>query len=140
MMADTDPVTVRARAFYAAVGRGDVAAALDVLGSHVRWYEAQGMPYERPGGAPWEGAAEVAEHVLGPITTDVNGLELDDLHFTGLGRSVAVNGVYRGVAAGTGRRVDQPFVHVWTFDDAQTMLEFRQFTDTRRFREVLGRP
>jgi uncharacterized protein len=36
---------------------------------------------------------------------------------------------HRGVAKGTGRPLDVPFVHVWTFRDGLA-VRFRQFLDT----------
>ena len=37
-------------------------------------------------------------------------------------------GRYRGVARGTAKSLDVPFVHVWTFEDG--LVRFRQFLDT----------
>lgn len=126
--------------FYAALARGDLTGALGILGSDVRWYEAPGMPYADPDGRPYHGAGEVAEKVLAPITADVDELRLEDLQVTELGPAAVVHGTYRGIGHRSGLKVEQPFVHIWVLDGAGRVVEFRQFTDTFRFRQAAGLP
>lgn len=121
--------------FYSAVAAGDVPAALSILGERVEWHEAPGMPYRAE--RPYQGAGEVAERVLGPINTDVDGLELEISLLLDLGRDVAAVGRYTGTARASGHRIDQPFVHVWTLASDGDVECFRQYTDTARFTEAL---
>lgn len=137
MQSTTSPRTV-AEDFYAALARGDLPNALEILGADVRWHEAPGMPYAAPDGAPYRGAGEVAEKVLARITADVDELRLEDLRVTELGRTAVVYGTYRGTGHRTGNKVEQPFVHIWLLGDAGSVSEFRQYTDTRLFREAAG--
>jgi len=81
-------------AFYAAVGSGDIPAAPARLGETVSWHAAPGMPYAGP--EPYRGAQQVAEHVLGPITADIDGLTLTNHEVLGLGTTVAALGTYKG--------------------------------------------
>ena len=117
--------------FYDAVARGDLATALGLLGDRVEWHEAPGMPYQAE--RAYRGAEQVAERVLGPITTDVEDLRLHIDVRVPLGTHVAVLGRYEGVARASRRTVHQPFAHVWTFDDCGHLTEFRQYTDAARF-------
>lgn len=81
--------------FYAAVAAGDPTTALEILGRHVDWHEAPGMPYAAE--HPYRGAQEVAGHVLGPITADIDALALVNRELIDLGASVVV-GRYTGTA------------------------------------------
>ena len=64
-----------------------------------------------------------------PTLSDVMRLGIDGTrHY--LGR-------YRGVAKGTGKRLDVPFVHVWTLHDGKA-VRFRQFLDTAGWVEALS--
>jgi len=78
--------------------------------------------------------------VLGPINTDIEGLTLTVEQLLELGRHVTVVGRYGGVARASRRSIDQRFVHIWTLDDEGLPREFRQYTDTSRFRSVLASP
>ena len=57
--------------------------------------------------------------------------------FIDAGPDVVVLGRYRGVARGTGKMLDVPFVRVWTFEDGLA-VRFRQFLDTAGWREALA--
>ena len=121
--------------FYSAVAAGNVPAALAILGEHVEWHEAPGMPYRAE--RPYHGATEVAERVLGPINTDVDALSLEVRELLELGRDIAVVGRYSGTARASRRPIDQPFLHVWTFGQDGGVKHFRQHTDTERFADAL---
>ena len=133
--ADASPAVRTVEAFYTALADSDLPAALARLGDSVIWHEAPGMPYEGP--APYRGAQDVAEHVLGPITADVNQLTLTNHQVIGLGATVACLGAYIGAARRSGRPLDLPYLHVWTVTDGR-ITEFRQYTDTAAYRAVLG--
>ena len=112
--ADASLAVRTVEAFYTALADGDLPTALARLGESVIWHEAPGMPYEGP--APYRGAHDVAEHVLGPITADI--------------------GTYHGTARRSGRRLDLPYLHVWTIADGR-ITEFRQYTDTAAYKAIL---
>jgi uncharacterized protein len=131
----TDPAVSAVHAFYTALGSGDIPAALARLGDTVSWHEAPGMPYQGP--EPYHGAQQVAEHVLAPITADVDGLTLTNREILGLGTTVAVLGSYAGTAHRSGRPLTLPYLHVWTVIDDH-ITEFRQYTDTAAYRATLS--
>jgi ketosteroid isomerase-like protein len=121
-------------AFYTALADGDLPTALTRLGNSVVWHEAPGMPYEGP--APYRGAQDVAEHVLGPITADIDQLTLTNNQVIGLGTTVACLGDYTGTARRSGRQFTLPYLHVWTVTDGR-ITEFRQYTDTAAYKALL---
>jgi ketosteroid isomerase-like protein len=133
--ADLSPAVQDIQAVYAALASGDLPAVLARLGDSVIWHEAPGMPYEGP--APYRGAQDVAEHVLGPITADIDQLTLTNHQVIGLGATVACLGAYTGTARRSGHRLNLPYLHVWTVADGR-ITEFRQYTDTAAYRAVLG--
>ena len=57
--------------------------------------------------------------------------------FLDAGDEVIVLGRYRGVAKETGKLLDVPFVHVWSFRDGKAW-RFRQFLDTAGWVEALS--
>ena len=57
--------------------------------------------------------------------------------FLDAGSNVIVLGRYLGRAKGTGKRLDVPFVHIWTFEDGKA-TQFRQFLDTAGWIEALA--
>ena len=132
--ADSSPAVQAIQAIYAALADGDLLTALGRLGDSVIWHEAPGMPYEGP--APYRGAQDVAEHVLGPITADIDQLTLTNREVIGLGATVACLGAYTGTARRSGRRLDLPYLHVWTVADGR-ITEFRQYTDTAAYQAIL---
>jgi ketosteroid isomerase-like protein len=127
--------TNRVDLFYGAVAAGELPTALAFLGD-IEWHEALGMPYRAE--RPYRGAAEIADRVLGPINFDVEDLTLTVERILDLGNHVAVLGRYGGIARDSREAIQQPFVHVWTFDDAGVPREFRQYTDGSRFSDALG--
>jgi len=57
--------------------------------------------------------------------------------FLDAGSEIVVLGRYRGVAKGTGKLLDVPFVHVWTVADGKA-TRFRQFVDTAGWVDALS--
>jgi ketosteroid isomerase-like protein len=112
---------------YQAFARGD-GETLSRLLAETHWIEARGGPY----GGTYQGFAEVAESVFGPIGRDVRDfsarpdelVRLDDDRILALGR-------YRGATASG--PLDTRFAHLWTVD-GDHISHFEQFTDTHEWR------
>jgi ketosteroid isomerase-like protein len=121
------------RAAYDAFERGDREGALAAVADDVVWEQAQGLPH----GGTYHGLDEVRANVFGPLTRDwwerfaapADELLAAPPHVVAIGR-------YRGVAKHTGRVLDVPFVHVWTFENGKA-VRFRQFLDTAGWNEAL---
>lgn len=124
----TDAKTT-AQALYDAFETGDMDA-LGALLAKTEWHEAEGMPY----GGVWQGFAQIAEKVFGPIGAQVDGFTAtpDEILPLGSDRAVAF-GVYRGADG----KVATPFCHVWTVSDGR-ISKFVQYADTHLFRKQTG--
>ncbi len=128
------PVEIVQRS-YDAFGRGDMDAVVADMHPDIEWHQAQGLPH----GGLYRGLDEVRRNIFDPLEGswwDV--FSADPEEFLGAGEQVVVIGRYRGVAKGTARRLDVPFVHVWTFADAKA-IRFRQFLDTAGWIDALAR-
>ena len=125
------PIATRS---YEAFARGDMDAVLADMHGDIEWHQAQGLAH----GGVYRGIDEVRRNVFDPLDRDwweefvVTPEELIDA-----GSDVVVLGRYRGIARGTGKRLDVPFVHVWTFEDGLA-IRFRQFLDTAGWIEALA--
>jgi uncharacterized protein len=98
------------------------------------WHQAQGLPH----GGVYRGIDEVRRNVFDPLDRDWwDEFVVTPEDVIDAGDDVVVLGTYRGVARGTGKRLDVPFVHVWTFADGLA-VRFRQFLDTAGWNEALS--
>lgn len=129
-MSDVD----RVRRSYEAFARGDLAAVVADMDPAIVWEQAQGLPH----GGTYDGLDEVRRNVFDPLRDswwDEFAADADE--FLDAGGDIVVLGRYRGVARGSGRRLDVPFVHVWTFAGGRA-VRFRQFLDTAGWNTALG--
>jgi len=118
-------VEITARS-YEAFARGDMDAVLADMHPDIEWHQAQGLPH----GGLYRGIDEVRRNVFDPLDRDWWAeFVVTPEQFLDAGAEVVVIGRYRGVAKQTGRTLDVPFVHVWTFRD-ELAVRFRQFLDT----------
>jgi uncharacterized protein len=120
------------RGGYEAMGRGDVGAFLGAMAEDIEWYEAEGMPY----GGFHRGADAIAQHVLGPLVTDIPNFAVTPEEYIASGDTVAVVARYTGTGKATGKELDLQVTHVWDVRDGK-LARFRQFADTASFLEVV---
>jgi ketosteroid isomerase-like protein len=119
---------------YEAFARGDMAGVLAHMHDDIEWHQAQGLPH----GGLYRGLDEVRRNVFDPLDRDWwEEFDATPEHFLDAGSDVVVLGRYRGVARGTGKVLDVPFVHVWTLDDGLA-VRFRQFLDTAGWNDALA--
>jgi uncharacterized protein len=122
------------RRSYEAFERGDLDAVLADLDPGIEWHQAQGLPH----GGLYRGRDEVRRNVFEPLDaewwSEFSALPDEILD---AGDELVVLGRYRGTAKGTGKRLDVPFVHVWTLRDERA-TRFRQFLDTAGWIEALA--
>lgn len=124
------------RRSYEAFARGDMDGVVADMHPEIEWHQAQGLPH----GGLYHGLDEVRRAIFDPLDKEWWDEFAADAHeFLDAGPQVVVIGRYRGRAKGTGRRLDVPFVHVWTYEDGKA-VRFRQFLDTAGWREALGGP
>jgi uncharacterized protein len=128
------PVDI-ARRSYAAFAGGDIEGVLADFDERIEWRQAQGLPH----GGVYHGLAEVRRNIFEPLDRDWwDEFTATPEEFLDAGDRVVVLGRYRGIAKETGRRLDVPFVHVWTVAGGRVTL-FRQFLDTAGWNAALGR-
>jgi ketosteroid isomerase-like protein len=119
---------------YAAFAHGDLDAVLENMHDEIEWHQAQGLAH----GGVYRGLDEVRRNVFHPLDRDWwDEFVVTPEQYLDAGSDVVVLGRYTGVARGTGKVLDVPFVHVWTFDDGRA-VRFRQFLDTAGWVEALA--
>ena len=123
------------RRSYDAFARGDIAGVMADMHPDIVWEQAQGLPH----GGTYRGLTAVREAIFDPLARDwwdEFSAEPEEFLDTDDG-TVVVLGRYGGVAQGSGKRLDVPFVHVWTLLDGKA-VRFRQFLDTAGWVEALS--
>jgi ketosteroid isomerase-like protein len=124
-----------ARRSYDAFARHDLDAVLADRHEDVEWQQAQGLPH----GGTYRGRDEVRRNIFEPLDAEWwSEFHADPTEFLDAGDQVVVLGRYSGRAKGTGRELDVPYVHVWTFADGKA-VRFRQFLDTAGWNGALER-
>jgi uncharacterized protein len=92
----------------------------------IEWHQAQGLPH----GGLYHGLDEVRRNIFDPLDEEWwDEFTADPDEFLDAGSEVVVVGRYRGIAKGTRKQLDVPFVHIWTVRGDKA-IRFRQFLDT----------
>ena len=126
------PVATRS---YEAFARGAMDAVLADMHEDIEWHQAQGLAH----GGVYHGIDQVRQNVFDPLDRDWwEEFVVTPQEFLDAGSDVIVLGRYRGIARGTRKTLDVPFVHVWTFEDDGLAIRFRQFLDTAGWVEALA--
>ena len=119
---------------YAAFERGDMDGVLGDMDTEIEWQQAQGLPH----GGTYHGLEAVRRNIFDPLAAEWwDEFSAVPTEFLDAGGEVVVLGRYRGVAKGTGKQLDVPFVHVWTVR-GEKAVRFRQFLDTAGWVEALS--
>lgn len=113
-------------AFYAALARGDAAAALALLHPDLEWTEAEGFPYYS---GVWRRPQDVAEKLLAPLMREWEDFAVKADEFVVDGDTVVSLGAYAGTFKATGKSMRAPFAHVWRVADGK-LKRFDMYTDT----------
>ena len=122
------------RRSYEAFARGDLDGVVADMDPAIEWHQAQGLRH----GGLYHGLAEVRAAIFDPLDAewwDEFGAEPGEL--LDAGDEVVVLGRYRGRAKGTGKELDVPYVHVWSFRDGRAW-RFRQYLDTAGWNDALS--
>jgi len=114
------------RAFYDALGRGDVPGLLGLLHPDLHWTEAQGFPYYS---GVWRQPQDVLDKLIVPLMRDWDQFSAVADDFIAQGDRVVSLGAYGGVSKATGKTLRAPFAHVWRVADGK-LQRFDMYTDT----------
>ena len=115
------------QSFYAAFGRGDIAAIISACARDVDWCVV-GRRADYPTLGEWRGADGVAQFFKAVAELE----EFQDFsprEFYGSGDKVFALGAYKFTVKKTGRAVASEWCHVFTIRDGK-VVAFREFTDT----------
>ncbi|MGH3071924.1 MAG: nuclear transport factor 2 family protein [Gaiellaceae bacterium] len=122
------------RRSYEAFARGDMDGVVADMHPEIEWHQAQGLPH----GGLYHGLDEVRRAIFDPLDEEWwDDFSADPDELLDAGDEVIVIGRYRGRAKGTGKRLDVPFVHVWTYRNGKA-TRFRQFLDTAGWIDALS--
>jgi len=114
------------RAFYAALGQGDVPGLLALLHPQLEWTEAEGFPYYS---GTWRDPEDVLNKLIVPLMRDWSDFSAVANDFICEGDRVVSLGVYGGVNKATGKTMRSPFAHIWRVVDGK-LKRFNMYTDT----------
>jgi ketosteroid isomerase-like protein len=119
---------------YDAFGEGDLDGALAPFSADVIWHQAEGLPH----GGVYHGLEAVREAVFDPLARDWwSAFEANPEELIDGGDHIVALGRYTGEARQTGRPLDVPFAHVWTFS-GDSVVRFVQFVDTAGWNAALN--
>jgi len=122
------------RRSYAAFDRDDLDAVLADMHPDIEWHQAQGLPH----GGLYHGVDEVRRNIFEPLDEEWwSEFSAAPEQFLDAGAEIVVIGRYHGIAKGTGKVLDVPFVHIWTVEGDKA-VRFRQFLDTAGWVEALA--
>lgn len=119
------------RGGYAAFGRGDVPAVLQIFDPAVEWY----APVELPTGGIFRGPDAVAGF-FSRLAQHYQQLQVVPTAFHDAGDTVVVEGRHHGMI-GDARFDDVGFAHVWTLVDGR-VTRFREYMDSGKLLPLLA--
>jgi ketosteroid isomerase-like protein len=119
------------RSGYEALGRGDAAPLLDLLGDDFEWVEPELPGYPLAG--VHRGAEGFATGMLAPLAELLDGLVFELAEVLEVGDRCVVTGVMRGNPAGAGGAAwELPFAHVWELRDGGVPVRAVGYFDRSR--------
>lgn len=118
---------------YESFAKGDIPAVLGTMAENIEWTEAEGFPY----GGTFTGPNAVLEYVFMKLGTEWEGWSAVPEQILDAGETIVSLGNYTGKYNETGKSINVPFAHVWTFNDDGKAVKFVQYTDTLKISEAL---
>jgi ketosteroid isomerase-like protein len=120
------------KALYAAFGRGDIPAILDMMSEDVQW-EPWADSYGQRAGVPWYEARTGREGVMEffNIVGTFDIAEFTVLDIMASENQVAAEIVIEAATPGGGRYRDEE-MHLWSFDADGKISRMRHYTDTAK--------
>jgi ketosteroid isomerase-like protein len=111
----------------------NIPAVLEQMDPEMSWTEAEGYIY----GGTYVGADAILENVFKKLATEWEGFTAAPEKIVDGRDTVVAIGRYSGKYLKTGKSVDVPFAHVWTFNKGR-ITSFVQHTDTLVIARQLG--
>ena len=125
----------RLKRFYEEAARGKWSAALDLLDPLVEWVEpnVRGLWFR----GTHLGVDAVFREVIKPTLDHVSEFCVDIEQFFPVGDHIIALGQFRGRGKQTGKELNAPTAHIWTFR-ADKAVRFEAYQDIPRWLEALG--
>jgi len=120
---------------YAALGRGDVPAAIAAMSPEIVWNEAENFPYAD--GNPYRGAEAILGGVFARLASEWDGFHVEPEQFLDAGDTVVMLGRYAGTCRATGQEMNPQVAHVWTVAGGK-VVRFQQLVDTLAVARAMG--
>ena len=120
---------------YEAFGRGEIPTVLGAMSPDIRWYQAEGNPYN-PSGQAWVGPDAVVNNLFMRLGGEWDGFSVHPTAFHDAGDTVVVEARYNGTYKSTGKHLDAQVCHVWDVKDGK-INRFQQYVDTAQLNDVI---
>ena len=124
------------KGLYDAFGRGDIPTVLATMSPDIKWYEAEGNPYQ-PSGQAWVGPDAVLNKLLMRIGAEWDGFAVHPNVFYDAGDTVIVEVRYSGTYKATGNKMDAQVCHVMDVNGGK-VTRFQQYMNTAHLQDVMG--
>ncbi len=111
----------------------NIPAVLEQMDPEMSWTEAEGYIY----GGTYVGADAILENVFKKLAVEWEGFKAEPEKIVDGRDTVVAIGRYSGKYLKTGKSIDVPFAHVWTFNKGR-ITSFVQHTDTLVVARQLG--
>ena len=121
---------------YEAFGRGEMPTVLGAMSPDIRWYQAEGNPYN-PSGDAWVGPDAVVNNLFIRLGTEWEQFTVHPKRFLDAGDSVVVEARYTGTYKPTGKSMDTQVCHIWDVNNGK-ITRFQQYMDTAKVQAVFA--
>ena len=122
------------QSFYAAMGRGDIAAGFGVMDENMEWIESDNFIYADK--SPYIGPNAILNGVFLRFVAEWEGFHPEIDRIVGTGETVVAIGRYVGTYRETGKAVNAQLAHIFTVRNGK-LVRFEQVTDTAQFRDAV---
>ncbi len=123
-----------AKSFYQAAPRGDMATARQVLDANIEWVEPD-LPTLFSG--THRGPDAVFREVIQRTVPLFDNFSVDMTQYFEVGDHVIAVGTFHGRGKPTGKELNAPTAHVWTFRNGKA-IRFEAFHDAAKWAAALG--
>lgn len=133
-------VIATVQGIYAAIGRGDAAAVLNLLAADIAWEQWESNSAVKAG-VPWVQPREGrdgAAAFFGVLATQMQVRDMRVLSMMASDPQVAVEFVIEVDIPATGRRLRDEEIHLWTFNADGQVFRFRHYSDTAKHIHAAG--
>jgi ketosteroid isomerase-like protein len=113
---------------YAAFGRGDIPALLNMLSDDVDWHGVIGVGPQVPQGGPRRGKQEVGKF-FEQVGASTNFGRFEPRQFVAQGDTVVALGYYDGTVKTSGKSFKSEWAMAFTLRGGK-IVKFREFTDS----------